>query len=180
MRRQTWRPGPLNRLLAALAMLAAFTTVASPSQDPAVVEDLRHALIIQGIACDDVASVERRGNEDYEIACSGGGRYRLNVTNDGVLIIFTIVAGIANAGIKGIETVIRLPGLILGYSHESPEHLSEVARQVYSIVVLAGHACSEVTGLERRAVDDHVLSCRQGDVYRVHNAADGLVLVETQ
>ena len=180
MHRHTLVPKPLNRLLAALAMLAVFTTVAAQSEDAAVVEDLQKALVIQGIACDDVTSVERQGKDDYKIDCSGGGRYRLNVSDDGVLKVLTIVAGIANAGVMGIKTIFGLPGLILGFGNESPEHLGEVAQQLHSIVILADHTCDEVTGLERRAMDDHVVSCRDGSAYRIHNAADGLVLVDPQ
>jgi len=171
---------PTFRPLVTLAILTLLSTTVSSTEVAEVAEDLKDALIIKGIACDEATSTLRLGDKDYEITCNDGGRYRLNVTDDGNLEILTIVAGIARAGIKGIETVIKLPGMILGYSRESPEQLREITQRLYTLVKLSDQTCDEVTGIERRTVDDHLVNCRDGNSYRIHYSADGLVRVEPQ
>ncbi len=180
MGRHTGVLKPAIRPLATLAILTLLSTAVSSTEDAEVTEDLKDALVIKGIACDEAASTLRLGDKDYEITCSDGGRYRLHVADDGNLEILTIVAGIARAGIRGIETVIKLPGRILGYDRESPEQLEKISRNLYTLVKLSDQTCDEVTGIERRALDDHVVNCRDGNSYRIHYAADGLVRVESQ
>ncbi len=169
-----------KRPLFTLLTLALLSTPVFSTEDAEVVADLKDALTIKGLACDEATSTRRRGEKDYEITCSDGGQYRLNVSDDGKLEVLTIVVGIARAGIEGIKTVIRLPGRVLGYGRESPEQLEKLTRALYALVKLSDQACDEVTGIERRAVDDHVVSCRDGNRYRIHYAADGLVQVEPQ
>ncbi len=180
MRRHTGVLSPANHPFITLFLLTLLSTTVSSTENTEVVEDLKDALVIKGIACDEATSTQRLGDKDYEISCSDGGRYRLNVTADGKLEILTIVAGIVRAGVKGIETVFKLPGRILGYGRESPEQLEKISRNLYTLVILSDQTCDEVTGIERRAVDDHVVSCRDGNSYRIHYAADGLVRVEPQ
>ena len=115
-----------------------------------------------------------------EIACSEGGHYRLSVDEDGDLSVLSIVGEIARAGVGVLETIVSLPAGMLGYEDDSPAQQGEITQYLYSLISLSGNQCEVITAIDRRTIDDHVVTCRDGSIYRVHNGADGLVRVQRQ
>jgi len=62
-----------NLRRSALFLLFAFAA----SAEPAVPEDLLAVLTLRGKPCGSIASVERKGESDYLVACSDGHHYRV-------------------------------------------------------------------------------------------------------
>jgi len=145
---------------------------------PTLVNDLISALTLQGIRCDEVAGLERRGEKNYEVECQDGGRFQVSETGDGGLGILNLIGGVARLGVAGLSHVLRLPGQVLGLGQDTVEQSVEVARGLFAIVKLSGGNCDEVIDVRQQSDTEHTVACRNGQTHRVFTDDDGLVVVE--
>lgn len=71
---------------AALVALAILTAVPALAANDATARDLADVIALNGHACAQVVSVERRGDNDYVASCADGTRYRV-VLRDGRVVV---------------------------------------------------------------------------------------------
>lgn len=69
-------------------MLALVTLPVQPSlaQAPSTLKDLTAVIILLGLPCGQVTSVQRLGNEDHIASCENGARYRVTVNDQGRVV----------------------------------------------------------------------------------------------
>ena len=150
----------------------------APATGPALVEDLRATLAWHGTRCPGILDVKVVNDGDLTVTCSDGARYRLQVSKTQEIRVLRMVERIVGSGVSLVLATLRLPSRILGFGASSPEHVADVTKRLFAIVTLAGHDCDEVVSVERRASDDHVVTCSNARVYRVHPGMDGLTVVD--
>ena len=76
-------PARLN-VLSATALLGA---AAAAAQAPSPGQDLKAAIALQGLPCDQVVSSKRNGDSDYTATCKDGNRYHIYVDASGRVIV---------------------------------------------------------------------------------------------
>lgn len=74
-----WALGGMLSISAISASLAA--------DDVTIAKDLTAVIALQGLPCGQVISVERRGDNDYVVACRDGNRYRVFVNPQGRVVV---------------------------------------------------------------------------------------------
>lgn len=159
-------------------MPASGADLPAPATGPELVEDLRATLAWHGTRCPAIIDVKAVNGGDLTVACSDGARYRLQVSKEQEVRVLRIVERIVGSGVNLVVATLRLPSRILGYGASGPEHVTDVTKRLFAILTLTGHDCDEVVTVERRASDDHVVTCGNGRVYRVHPSADGLIAID--
>ena len=71
-------------ILSATALLGA---AAAAAQAPSSGQDLKAAIALQGLPCDQVVSSKRNGDSDYTATCKDGNRYHIYVDASGRVIV---------------------------------------------------------------------------------------------
>ena len=71
-------------VLSATALLGAAVAAA---QAPSPGQDLKAAIALQGLPCDQVVSSKRNGDSDYTATCKDGNRYHIYVDASGRVIV---------------------------------------------------------------------------------------------
>lgn len=169
-------------LLAAIVLVSPSpvrgTDLPAPATGPELVEDIRATLAWHGTRCPGIIDVKAVNGGDLTVTCSDGARYRLQVSKEQEIRVLRMVERIVGSGVNLVLATLRLPSRILGFGASGPEHVADVTKRLFAIVTLAGHDCDEVVTVERRASDDHVVTCGNGRVYRVHPGVDGLTAVD--
>lgn len=75
--------------LAPIALAALLTGLAGPlaaAEDPAVLKDLTSVIALLGMPCGQVASAQRRGENDYIATCTDRNRYRVYTNAQGRVV----------------------------------------------------------------------------------------------
>lgn len=49
--------------------------------------DLKATIVLQGLACDQVAQQTRNGDSDYNVSCKDGNRYHVFVNGQGRVVV---------------------------------------------------------------------------------------------
>ena len=179
MKKSRMRRAVLASVCTLLVLLSSMNAAGDPEpRPPGLVNDLVAALTLQGIRCDEVTDLERKGEKNYEVECQEGGRFQVSEKSDGGLGIFNLIGGVARLGVAGLGHVLRLPGQILGLGRDTVEHSAEVALGLFAIVKLSGGNCDEVIDVRQQSDTDHTVACRNGQTHRVFTNDDGLVVVE--
>lgn len=57
---------------------------------------------------------------------------------------------------------------------------TSILKDLTSVIMLLGLPCSQVTGAIRKADNDHVASCKDGNRYRVYVNTQGRVVAQKQ
>jgi hypothetical protein len=68
----------------ALTLLAAN---ASAAEGPSSGQDLKAAIALQGLPCDQVVNSKRNGDSDYTATCKDGNRYHVFVDSAGRVVV---------------------------------------------------------------------------------------------
>ena len=78
------RPTPriAGLLVGAVAALVAGAAVAQVSPE----QDLFAVITLRGLPCGKVVEYEKRGENDYDVVCQTGDRYRVSVKDDRVVV----------------------------------------------------------------------------------------------
>jgi hypothetical protein len=66
---------------------ASVLTVASPLYAADISGDLKATIVLQGMACDQVAQQSRNADSDYNVACKDGNRYHVFVNAQGRVVV---------------------------------------------------------------------------------------------
>jgi hypothetical protein len=66
---------------------AAMLAVASSLYAADIGNDLKATIVLQGLACDQVAQQTRNGDSDYNVSCKDGNRYHVFVNAQGRVVV---------------------------------------------------------------------------------------------
>lgn len=169
------------RMLLASIFIFALPAIAMGQimqEEAPVATDLNIALTLQGINCDGIRDLEKSGDAGYEVVCNEGGQYSISETANGLLKVIDDLTGRIFSLAGKLFGAIPRTGQIYQTKDKVTESDVEVARSLFSIIELSGHACEAITSVIKKASDDHVVTCADGAKYHVHTLADGQVAVE--
>ena len=77
----------LARLVLGLFALTLLAANASAAEGPSSGQDLKAAIALQGLPCDQVVNSKRNGDSDYTATCKDGNRYRVFVDSAGRVVV---------------------------------------------------------------------------------------------
>jgi hypothetical protein len=77
----------LARLIVGLPALALFVATGANAQAPSPGQDLKAAIALQGLPCDQVVDSKRNADSDYTATCKDGNRYRVFVDASGRVVV---------------------------------------------------------------------------------------------
>ena len=66
---------------------AAMLTLGSSLYAADIGNDLKATIVLQGMACDQVAQQTRNGDSDYNVSCKDGNRYHVFVDAKGRVVV---------------------------------------------------------------------------------------------
>jgi hypothetical protein len=70
-----------------LVSCAAALTLAASVYAADIGNDLKATIVLQGLACDQVAQQTRNGDSDYNVSCKDGNRYHVFVDAQGRVVV---------------------------------------------------------------------------------------------
>ena len=73
--------------ITALTAVAAGGGVSLTAADPALPQDMKAVIALQGQPCDKVVSVKRNADSDYLVSCQDGNRYHVFVDAKGRAVV---------------------------------------------------------------------------------------------
>lgn len=74
------------RFFALILTLAALPVQTSSAQAPDTLKDFTAVIILLGLPCGQVTSVQRQGKDDHIAVCENGARYRITVNAQGRVV----------------------------------------------------------------------------------------------
>jgi hypothetical protein len=78
----------LARLILGLPLLALLSPAAAPAAEgPAPGQDLKAAIALHGLPCDQVVDSKRNADSDYTATCKDGNRYHIFVDAAGRVVV---------------------------------------------------------------------------------------------
>jgi hypothetical protein len=77
----------LARLVLGLFALTLLAANASAAEGPSSGQDLKAAIALQGLPCDQVINSKRNGDSDYIATCKDGNRYHIFVDSAGRVVV---------------------------------------------------------------------------------------------
>ena len=77
----------LARLVLGLFALTLLAANASAAEGPSSGQDLKAAIALQGLPCDQVINSKRNGDSDYTATCKDGNRYHIFVDSTGRVVV---------------------------------------------------------------------------------------------
>ena len=77
----------LARLVLGLFALTLLAGNASAAEGPSSGQDLKAAIALQGLPCDQVINSKRNGDSDYIATCKDGNRYHIFVDSAGRVVV---------------------------------------------------------------------------------------------
>ena len=73
--------------LSILALSVTALLVGSPLFAADIGNDLKATIVLQGLACDEVARQTRNADSDYNVSCKDGNRYHVFVNAQGRVVV---------------------------------------------------------------------------------------------
>ncbi len=73
--------------ITALSAVAACGAASLSQADPALPQDMKAVIALQGQPCDKVVSVKRNADSDYLVTCQDGNRYHVFVDAKGRAVV---------------------------------------------------------------------------------------------
>jgi hypothetical protein len=70
-----------------LISYAGALLLGSPLYAADIGNDLKATIVLQGLACDQVAQQTRNGDSDYNVSCKDGNRYHVFVNAQGRVVV---------------------------------------------------------------------------------------------
>jgi hypothetical protein len=77
----------LARLVLGFLALTLLAANASAAEGPSSGQDLKAAIALQGLPCDQVINSKRNGDSDYTATCKDGNRYHIFVDSTGRVVV---------------------------------------------------------------------------------------------
>ena len=77
----------LERLIVGLPALALLVATGANAQAPSPAQDLKAAIALQGLPCDQVVDSKRNADSDYTATCKDGNRYHIFVDASGRVVV---------------------------------------------------------------------------------------------
>jgi hypothetical protein len=77
----------LARLVFGFLALTVLAANASAAEGPSSGQDLKAAIALQGLPCDQVVNSKRNGDSDYTATCKDGNRYHVFVDSAGRVVV---------------------------------------------------------------------------------------------
>jgi hypothetical protein len=77
----------LARLVLGFLALTLLAANASAAEGPSSGQDLKAAIALQGLPCDQVINSKRNGDSDYTATCKDGNRYHVFVDSAGRVVV---------------------------------------------------------------------------------------------
>ena len=77
----------LARLVFGFLALTLLAANASAAEGPSSAQDLKAAIALQGLPCDQVVNSKRNGDSDYTATCKDGNRYHVFVDSAGHVVV---------------------------------------------------------------------------------------------
>jgi hypothetical protein len=77
----------LARLVFGFLALTLLAANASAAEGPSSGQDLKAAIALQGLPCDQVVNSKRNGDSDYTATCKDGNRYHVFVDSAGRVVV---------------------------------------------------------------------------------------------
>ena len=77
----------LARLVLGFFALTLLAANASAAEGPSSGQDLKAAIALQGLPCDQVINSKRNGDSDYTATCKDGNRYHIFVDSAGRVVV---------------------------------------------------------------------------------------------
>jgi hypothetical protein len=77
----------LARLVLGFLALTLLAANASAAEGPSSGQDLKAAIALQGLPCDQVVNSKRNGDSDYTATCKDGNRYHVFVDSAGRVVV---------------------------------------------------------------------------------------------
>jgi hypothetical protein len=77
----------LARLVLGFLALTLLAANASAAEGPSSGQDLKAAIALQGLPCDQVINSKRNGDSDYTATCKDGNRYHIFVDSAGRVVV---------------------------------------------------------------------------------------------
>ena len=77
----------LARLVLGFLALTLLAANASAAEGPSSGQDLKAAIALQGLPCDQVIDSKRNGDSDYTATCKDGNRYHIFVDSAGRVVV---------------------------------------------------------------------------------------------
>jgi len=77
----------LARLVLGFLALTLLAANASAAEGPSSGQDLKAAIALQGLPCDQVINSKRNGDSDYIATCKDGNRYHIFVDSAGRVVV---------------------------------------------------------------------------------------------
>ena len=77
----------MPRRLSILTFSTAALLAGSPLFAADIGNDLKATIVLQGLACDEVAQKARNGDSDYNVTCKDGNRYHVFVNSQGRVVV---------------------------------------------------------------------------------------------
>jgi hypothetical protein len=77
----------LARLVLGFFALTLLAANASAAEGPSSGQDLKAAIALQGLPCDQVINSKRNGDSDYTATCKDGNRYHIFVDSTGRVVV---------------------------------------------------------------------------------------------
>ena len=74
-------------ITALTAVVACVGGVSPSAADPALPQDMKAVIALQGQPCDKVVSVKRNADSDYLVSCQDGNRYHVFVDAKGRAVV---------------------------------------------------------------------------------------------
>ena len=134
----------------------------STESDIKLIDDLRMAIILAGYPCKLVTEFTQPNSSDYQVSCDAEKHYRIQVSEEKDILVNS------RSGPSATEP------------QDETNHDVLMKRQLVSIVNLAGHDCSLVESYTKGAPKDHIVTCRNKTMYRIHVTPEGRVAVDKQ
>jgi len=77
----------LARLVLGFLALTLLAANVSAAEGPSSGQDLKAAIALQGLPCDQVINSKRNGDSDYTATCKDGNRYHIFVDSTGRVVV---------------------------------------------------------------------------------------------
>jgi hypothetical protein len=77
----------LARLVLGFLAFTLLAANASAAEGPSSGQDLKAAIALQGLPCDQVVNSKRNGDSDYTATCKDGNRYHVFVDSAGRVVV---------------------------------------------------------------------------------------------
>ncbi len=79
----------MRQPITVLALLTTALLASAPSQaaEPSFAQDMKATIVLQGKPCDEIVSVQRNGDSDYNATCKDGNRYHVFVDAQGRVVV---------------------------------------------------------------------------------------------